>query len=364
MNFVGTFFAHNPVVSLIIVSLTGIVALQIAPYAIYIALIAAAVLTYRLWDLNRAKQVVQAPAPSSKSDTEAALLALSASAKATVSVETPKRSLVDIVGDLSGMTGLGVVKKRMGDLIKSAEIEAARRQHGYNSEPMSLHLAFEGPPGTGKTTVANVVGEIYSATGLLKRGHVVSVARADLVGGYLGQTAGKTKAKITEALDGVLFVDEAHQLAQGGEQDYGREALTTLVAEMENNRDRLAVIFAGYDLEGVFAIDPGLRARFSEKPVKFQDYSVKELFEIFLNSMKRSKAILDADAQKTALKAIGTLYENRDKTSWANAREIRNFSQKIRNAQGVRIHDQGRQGDKEAFAEITAVDIEAALAKE
>lgn len=366
-GFVKTFAAANPLVSVSVIALAGAAALQLVDYSAYVAAAGAAVVAWRAYELSRASrtQTQAAQTPANIATASPAMLSkLAASAADSASPELPKRSIDDVLNDLSAMTGLRGVKARMADLVKAAEIESARRNHNLPAEPLSLHLAFSGPPGTGKTTVAALVGEIYATTGLLKRGHVVSVARADLVGGYMGQTAEKTKKKITEALDGILFVDEVHQLAEGGDQDYGREALRTLVAEMENNRDRLAVIFAGYDLSSVFAVDPGLRGRFSAKPVIFEDYSPRQLVEIFTRSMSKSGARLDSDAAAAAVRAIEKMYANRDQKTWANAREIRNFSQAVRIAQGQRIHAEGRINDRDAFAEITAADIAAAAEKE
>lgn len=361
-GFATTFVAANPLVSVSVIALAGAAALQLVDYSAYVAAAGAAVVAWRAYELSRAAERPQSTQPPANIATASAamLSKLAASAADSASPELPKRSIDDVISDLSAMTGLRGVKARMSDLVRAAEIESARRNHGLASEPLSLHLAFVGPPGTGKTTVAALVGEVYATTGLLKRGHVVSVARADLVGGYMGQTAEKTKKKINEALDGILFVDEVHQLAAGGDQDYGREALRTLVAEMENNRDRLAVIFAGYDLEPVFAVDPGLRGRFAAKPVVFEDYAPRQLVEIFMRSMAKSGARLDDAASAAAARAIEKMHINRDKATWANAREIRNFAQAVRIAQGGRIHAEGRINDRDAFTAITAADIAAA----
>jgi SpoVK/Ycf46/Vps4 family AAA+-type ATPase len=352
----------NPLFGVIVLAIAGAIAIQFMDYSAYVAAAAALVFAWRAYELYRTAKspAVGVPAANARpvSATRGMLAALASSAAES---EMPKRAIDDVLGDLSAMTGLKSVKNRMVSLVKAAEVEAARRHHGLASEPISLHLAFVGPPGTGKTTIAAIVGEIYASTGLLKRGHVVSVARADLVGGYMGQTSEKTKRKIVEALDGILFVDEAHQLAAGGDQDYGREALQTLVAEMENHRDKLAVIFAGYELDSVFAVDPGLRGRFAAEPVRFADYSPAELVEIFTRSMARAGMRLDAAANTAARKAIEKLYARRDPATWANAREIRNFAQAVRIEQGNRIHADGKFDDRAAFEEITAADIAAAI---
>jgi SpoVK/Ycf46/Vps4 family AAA+-type ATPase len=253
---------------------------------------------------------------------------------------------------LDAMVGLVPVKGEVKSLVARMQVEAKRRDQGLDVSALSQHMVFTGPPGVGKTEVARLVGEIYRGLKVLRKGHVVETDRAGLVAGYVGQTATKTLDKCREALDGILFIDEAYSLAAstgGGGPDFGKEAIDTLLKFMEDNRDRIVVIVAGYRNEMRRFIDsnPGLGSRFS-KTVDFPSYSTNELCEIFRGMAARQQFTLP-DGFEAKLKPW---IEGRSKADdWANAREMRTLLEKAREAQAMRVAD-------DPLADISLVTIE------
>jgi SpoVK/Ycf46/Vps4 family AAA+-type ATPase len=253
---------------------------------------------------------------------------------------------------LDAMVGLAPVKQEVKGLIARMQLEQKRRDQGLDVSALSQHMVFTGPPGVGKTEVARLVGEIYRGLKVLRKGHVVEIDRAGLVAGYIGQTATKTLDKCREALDGILFIDEAYSLAGstgGGGSDFGKEAIDTLLKFMEDNRDRIVVIVAGYRNEMRRFIDsnPGLGSRFS-KTVDFPSYNTSELSEIFRRMAARQQFNLP-DGFEAKLKPW---IEGRSKADdWANAREMRTLLEKAREEQALRV-----AGDPSA--DISLVTIE------
>jgi len=203
----------------------------------------------------------------------------------------------DALQQLEQLTGLEEVKLRINRIHDWIVYSEMRKEQGLKTEPMNLHMVFHSNPGTGKTTVARILANIYKSLGVLKSGHLVEVDRASLVAGYVGQTATKTREKIEAALDGVLFIDEAYSLIRGSENDYGIEAIDTLVKSMEDYQHRLIVILAGYpqEMHQFLESNPGLQSRFKYH-INFPDYSTEELLKILQTMLRERQYRLDEEA--------------------------------------------------------------------
>ena len=230
-----------------------------------------------------------------------------------------------------------------------------REEKGMKTAPVSLHLVFSGNPGTGKTTVARILAKLYKEIGILSEGQLVETDRSGLVAGYVGQTAIKTKKKIDEAMGGVLFIDEAYMLNQEGE-NYGQEAIDTILKAMEDHRDEFIVIVAGYtDLMREFIeSNPGLKSRFN-KFFEFPDYTVDELQQIFDLQCKKYQYKLDEDAEKAVKEEIIKLEAEKGE-NFANAREVRNLFEKIITNQATRVAAI-EDVDEETLSTITMEDL-------
>jgi SpoVK/Ycf46/Vps4 family AAA+-type ATPase len=253
---------------------------------------------------------------------------------------------------LEAMVGLPGVKTAIQRRMRSLQIQQQRRQQGQISEPLRLHLIFKGNPGTGKTTVARLIGEIYRDLGLLQRGHVVEIGGRDLVAGYVGQTNIQTNEIIDRALDGVLFIDEAYALSQGGNQDFGQEAIDTLVKRMEDDRDRLAVIVAGYpqEMDEFLNSNPGLKRRLATEII-FEDYTPEELLEIFGQRVNRVQGSLSSELETALTNLFTQLYLDRDR-SFGNAGLVENLFHQIDERRSVRVISENLDPLTEPFQQI------------
>ena len=273
-----------------------------------------------------------------------------------------EETLDELMAQLDGLIGLDGVKREVRTLINLIKVRKLRKEHELKVMDMSFHMVFTGNPGTGKTTVARLIAKIYRKLGFLSKGQLVETDRSGLVAGYVGQTAGKVTEVVTSALGGILFIDEAYALARKGmENDFGREAIDTLVKLMEDHRDDLVVIVAGYtdEMHDFLTSNPGLISRFN-KYIDFPDYSDDELMDILrMNAQKQGYTLSDG-AQKLVREMLSSMTLS-DRMDFGNARGMRNTLEKLVQEQANRIARQEGEITREMLEELSEEDARAAL---
>jgi len=275
-------------------------------------------------------------------------------------------SLEEVLGEIGRLVGMDSIKEQLNQLISLGRVIAIRRDRDIPMQKISLHLVFTGPPGTGKTVMARKIGKLYKAIGLLRKGHCVEVDRSKLVGRHIGEAGQLVQEAVKDALDGVLFIDEAYSLAGGtgalATRDiYGDEAIQTLLKLMEDYRDRLVVIAAGYTspMRRFLENNVGLKSRFTRE-FEFQSYSHEELFEIFKLIADEGHYIFDTGALREVEKFIRSM--DRSREDFGNARDVRTFLERIVPVQALRLGelDNVDKLSNDELLTITADDVRTA----
>lgn len=268
-----------------------------------------------------------------------------------------EKTLEQLLKELNALVGLEKVKAEVNDLIAYQTVRKMRKQQGLFVGKNTLHMAFTGNPGTGKTTVARIVGRVYKQLGLLSKGHFLEVSRTDLIAGYQGQTALKVKEIIESIKGGVLFIDEAYSITENEHSDsYGRECLTELTKALEDYRDDLVVIVAGYTepMNKFFSSNPGLKSRFN-KFIDFPDYNENELFDIFCKICNENDYTISVDAEEK-LKVIMKNVIEKKGNQFSNGRFVRNLYEDITMRQARRLVKMEKP-TKENLIEIKEEDV-------
>ena len=306
--------------------------------------------------LNAADYVTSSEKPFLEGVKRAPAAAGSEAAVPAEKPEEPPRTLESLMEELNSLVGLEGIKKDVKSLINMIKVRKLRVENGLSVPPVSLHMVFMGNPGTGKTTVARLLSGIYKALGVLSKGQLVEADRSALVAGFVGQTAIKTSEMVEKAKGGILFVDEAYSLTPDSSNDFGREAIEIILKSMEDNRDDLIVIVAGYEdlMEKFISSNPGLESRFS-KYFMFEDYNGEQLYEIFASLCKKHEYVLAPEAETKTRELLKRLYDLRDE-NFGNARDVRNIFEKAMAKQCDRVAAI-EAPKKEDLMELRAEDI-------
>ncbi|MBR1988949.1 MAG: AAA family ATPase [Firmicutes bacterium] len=277
----------------------------------------------------------------------------------------PEPTYEELMEELDALVGLETVKEDIKTMINFLRICKLRQERGLKTPELSHHMVFSGNPGTGKTTIARLLSKIYKAIGLLEKGQLVEVDRAGLIAGYQGQTAIKTAEVVQSAIGGVLFIDEAYSLVQGDNDSYGKECVATVLKAMEDNRDQLVVIVAGYDdlMHKFIESNPGLKSRFN-KYIHFPDYTGEEMEKIFLLQCKSNGYQIEEAGQKLLRDVFDRMYEMRDE-NFGNGRTVRNTFEKIINCQATRLAAARGEGlTNDELMKLTVADVREGLGME
>lgn len=283
-------------------------------------------------------------------------------AEQTLMQEEPAESIEDLKAELQEYIGLEKIKDEVQDLINLVMVYQMRREHELPVADLSLHMVFSGNPGTGKTMIARLMARIYKTLGILSGGQLVEVDRSGLVAGYVGQTAVKTMEVLEKAKGGVLFIDEAYTLSRGGQNDFGQEAIDTVLKYMEDHRDEIVVIVAGYtELMREFVhSNPGLESRFN-RFMEFDDYNADELLAIFEQRCKKNGYYLQEDATIAVKEYLQKIAQKPG--NFGNGRGVRNLFEKILVEQANRLAT-AETITKEILMEVLAEDVKAVLQDE
>ncbi|MGM0846668.1 MAG: stage V sporulation protein K [Bacillota bacterium] len=247
-------------------------------------------------------------------------------------------ALKEIEAELASLVGMEDMKKMVKEIYAWIYVNKKREEAGLKAGKQALHMMFKGNPGTGKTTVARLIGKLFLKMNVLSKGHLIEAERADLVGEYIGHTAQKTRDLVKKAMGGILFVDEAYSLGRGGEKDFGKEAIDTLVKHMEDKQHEFILILAGYsrEMDQFLTLNPGLHSRFP-LVFQFQDYSVEQLMEIGRRMLTEKEYELSADAERKIRDHLSQAKTAVSPAAFSNGRYVRNVIEKSIRSQAMRL---------------------------
>jgi stage V sporulation protein K len=253
-------------------------------------------------------------------------------------IQTKHTALKEIEEEMSALVGMDEMKKMVKEIYAWIYINKKREEQGLKVGKQALHMMFKGNPGTGKTTVARLLGKLFLQMNVLSKGHLIEAERADLVGEYIGHTAQKTRDLIKKAIGGILFIDEAYSLARGGEKDFGKEAIDTLVKHMEDKQHEFVLILAGYskEMDHFLSLNPGLYSRFP-LVIDFPDYTVEQLMEISAKMMVEREYVFSPEAERKLREHLLAVKMDSYPGKFSNGRYVRNIIEKSIRSQAMRL---------------------------